>query len=70
MDRDFDDTTDKVVLAVDDASIGSQLDPLSPLFLRDIPPLVGLIRSDVRQIVVQLAAYGATERHTFLTRPI
>jgi hypothetical protein len=44
---EFDDAADEEMLSVDDAGIGSQFDALAALFLRDVPPGIGLVCADV-----------------------
>jgi hypothetical protein len=68
VDRQFDDAADEMVLSVDNASIRGQLDSPAALFLRDVPPEIGLVGADIGQIIVKLATDRATKRHAPLAR--
>lgn len=46
------------------------LTPGGPLFFGDAEPLIGLVDADVRQVVVFLAADGATIGHGCLLQPL
>lgn len=47
VNRDLNDASYEVILFVNDAGIGRQLDAFFTLLLRDAPPLIGLVCTDV-----------------------
>jgi hypothetical protein len=61
--RDLNNSSDEMILVVNDASIRREHGPSWALLLGDTPPVVGAVCGDVGQIVVNFSTNGTLVRH-------
>jgi len=58
VNRYLDDASNEIVVAVNDARVGRELDPFASLSLRNTPAMIRTIASDIRKFIMNFAALG------------